>query len=179
MKSENTLNHHETLKLIRQVVDFPKPGIVFYDISTLLSSALGFKAALDLLEDQIRGLEFDKIAAIDSRGFIFGAALADRTNVGLVLIRKAGKLPGETDRVSYNLEYGSAQIEICQGALTKGERIIVVDDLLATGGTASAAQRLVELQGAAVVAHLFLLELVELNGRSNLTNSTCKSVFKV
>lgn len=162
---------------IRQVQDFPKPGILFYDISTVLEDARGFKAAIDSFEELTSKLKFDLIAGIDSRGFIFGAALADRLGKGLILIRKSGKLPSVTQRLSYALEYGEATLEINSSVLSKKPAVIVVDDLLATGGTANAAQQLVAKAGGQVVASTFLIELGFLEGRKKLGNVAVHSVL--
>ena len=134
----------ELKKYIREVPDFPKPGIVFYDLSTLFMSPEGFKLALDAMERYIRSKDARKIMGIESRGFVFGAALADRMNLPLIVARKPGKLPYETIAESYDLEYGSASLEIHVDAVEPGERVAIVDDLFATGGTLSAACRLVE-----------------------------------
>ncbi len=164
--------------LIREVPDFPKPGILFYDISTVLQDDAGLKASIDLMAEQLQPNSFDKFLAIESRGFIFGAALADRFGKGMILARKIGKLPGTTMGVDYSLEYGKASIEITDVAIKRGERVIIVDDLLATGGTARAAANLLEKAGAKVVKALFLIELAELKGRANLNGIDLVSVLK-
>ncbi len=154
--------------LVRDVPDFPRPGIVFKDITPLLGDPAAFKATLAGLEALARKLTPDRIVGIESRGFIFGAALADRLGLGFSPIRKLGKLPYKTDRVQYDLEYGSGTLEAHVDAVKKGERVLVVDDLLATGGTAWAAAQLVERQGGVVVGYLFAIELAFLRGRKRL-----------
>lgn len=141
----------ELKKYIREVPDFPKPGIIFYDISTLLQDKTGFSLALDQMERYAVSRETQKIVAIEARGFIFGAALADRMNVGLVIARKPGKLPYKTVSQEYELEYGTDRIEVHEDAIDSGDRVLVVDDLIATGGTLEATCKLVEkLKGEVV-----------------------------
>ena len=153
---------------IRDVPDFPKPGIVFKDITPILSDAKLFRAAIAILAGRHEKGTVDKIAAIDARGFLFAGAMADRLGVGLVPIRKKGKLPYKTYEESYALEYGTATLSIHQDAFRKGDRVVLVDDLLATGGTAAAAVRLIQQAGGTVVAVDFLVELAFLNGRGKL-----------
>jgi adenine phosphoribosyltransferase len=141
----------ELKKYIREVPDFPKPGINFYDISTLMQDATGFNLALDRMERYAATRQTEKIVAIEARGFVFGAALADRMNVGLVIARKPGKLPYKTIAQEYELEYGTDRIEIHEDSIDKGERVLIVDDLIATGGTLAAACKLVEKLGGKVV----------------------------
>jgi adenine phosphoribosyltransferase len=155
---------------IRDVPDFPKPGIIFKDITPILSDAALFKAAIDIFCSRHAGKGIDKIAAIDARGFLFAGAMCDRLNVGLVPIRKKGKLPYKTFEQSYDLEYGSATLTIHQDAFKKGDRVVLVDDLLATGGTAAASAKLIEQAGGKVVEIDFLVELAFLNGRAKLGN---------
>ncbi|MCK4593499.1 adenine phosphoribosyltransferase [bacterium] len=159
----------ELLSYIRVIEDFPKPGISFKDITTLIGNPEGFKKTLDELEALSRDDPPEVIAGIESRGFIFGAALADRFNCGLALIRKEGKLPAATFSASYELEYGTATIEVHQDAFTPGQKVLLVDDLLATGGTAAASADLIEKAGAVVQAIDFVIELDFLNGRDKLT----------
>jgi adenine phosphoribosyltransferase len=154
--------------VIRDVPDFPKPGIVFKDITTLLKNPKAFQRALDLFTVLCGDHLADKVLAIESRGFIVGAALADRLGVGFVPLRKPGKLPGKTIRYTYTLEYGEDCLEIHEDALTPGERVLIVDDVIATGGTARAAGELVGKLGGVVAAYAFLVELTFLNGRSRL-----------
>jgi adenine phosphoribosyltransferase len=169
----------ETLKLkIRHVPDFPKAGILFYDITTLLQDAAGFRAAIDSLVLPFKDQGIEVVVGIESRGFIFGSAVADRIGTGFVPVRKPGKLPSLTVRASYNLEYGSDSLEMHEDAIHKGQRVLIVDDLLATGGTARAATELVRGLGGDVHALAFLIELVALNGREKLAGETIHSVLK-
>jgi adenine phosphoribosyltransferase len=159
----------DTLKSrIRSVPDFPKPGIVFYDITTLLRDPEGFKAALDGLTAPYRDQGISLVIGIESRGFILGAAVADRLGAGFCPIRKPGKLPAQTIKEAFQLEYGSDEIEIHADAIEPGQRVLIVDDVLATGGTASAAVRLVNRLGGQLHGLAFLIELAGLNGRQHL-----------
>ncbi len=153
---------------IRHVPDFPKPGIVFYDITTLLRDPEGFRLAVDGLAAPFLGASVDVVVGIESRGFIFGAAIADRLQAGFVPVRKVGKLPARTVAVHYDLEYGTDCLEVHADAVEAGQRVLIVDDLLATGGTAQAAVGLVRGLGASVVGMSFLIELTFLNGRARL-----------
>ena len=153
---------------IRDVPDFPKPGILFKDISTVLLNPALCNAMLDALVRQYAGIELDAIAGIESRGFLFGQALAMRLNKPFVLIRKAGKLPAKTHRLKYALEYGEAEIEIHADAVVPGTKVLIHDDLLATGGSAEAAARLLQRTGAQVVGFSFLIELGFLQGVARL-----------
>jgi adenine phosphoribosyltransferase len=153
---------------IRDVPDFPKPGIIFRDITPLLQSATALGATLDALEARAAARQPDVIVGIESRGFLFGVPLAARLGLGFVPIRKPGKLPAETHRETYTLEYGEDAVEIHADAVEEGQRVLIVDDLLATGGTAAASTRLVERLGATVVGLLFLIELGFLEGRQRL-----------
>ncbi len=153
---------------IRTIADFPKPGILFYDITTLLLNTEAFKAALDRLHDVVEQTKPDHLIAIESRGFIFGAPLAARSDIGLVLARKKGKLPGKVVSHSYDLEYGTDTIEISEGFVQPGQRVLIIDDLLATGGTAKATRSLLETIGAEIVGTLCLIELLGLSGRETL-----------
>ncbi|MBI4532177.1 MAG: adenine phosphoribosyltransferase [Candidatus Latescibacteria bacterium] len=155
-------------RYIRDVPDFPKPGILFKDITTLLKDRRALTMALDRLQEAVSGRNIDIIAGIESRGFIFGAALADRIGVGFVPIRKPGKLPAETLSESYTLEYGENTVEIHTDAVQANQRVLMVDDLLATGGTMAASCRLVERLGGRVAAIAFLIELAFLSGREKL-----------
>jgi adenine phosphoribosyltransferase len=163
---------------IRHVPDFPKPGILFYDITTLLQSPAGFQAAVESLAGPFQKGSIDVIVGIESRGFIFGAALADRLHAGFVPVRKPGKLPSQTIRASYSLEYGSDALEMHHDGVANGQKVLIVDDLLATGGTAKATMDLVTKLGGQVTALAFLIELVELNGRAKLPGHTIHSVLK-
>lgn len=153
---------------IRDVPDFPKPGIVFKDITPVLSHPEIMSLALDAIEEKVAGERIDKVVGIDARGFIFGAAIADRLKAGFIPLRKKGKLPYRSHEVSYALEYGEATIEIHEDAVGEGEHVYLVDDLLATGGTASAAIHLIEKLKGKLVAVTFLIELGFLNGREHL-----------
>jgi adenine phosphoribosyltransferase len=153
---------------IRHVPDFPKPGILFYDITTLLRDPEGFRATIDALAAPYAGAGIEMVVGIESRGFILGAAVADRLGAGFVPVRKVGKLPSKTVRVSYDLEYGSDSLEMHSDAITPGSRVLIVDDLLATGGTARATANLVKGLGGVVHAMAFLIELAVLDGRAKL-----------
>lgn len=153
---------------IRHVPDFPKPGILFYDISTLLMHKDAWREAVRQLADAIRPYKPDILAGIESRGFLVAAPLALELGCGFFMLRKKGKLPGSTIKYSYQLEYGSDTIEVQEGAIKQGQRIVVLDDLLATGGTMAAAIHLLRLVGAEVVATAYLIELNFLNGRKRL-----------
>lgn len=155
--------------LIRNVPDFPIPGIQFKDITTLLRDGPAFRQVIDILADRYAGHRLDAIVGIESRGFIFSAPLAYRLGVGLVPIRKPGKLPAATFQIEYDLEYGSNKLEIHQDAIDPGARVVIVDDLLATGGTVAAACNLVEQAGGIVEETAFVIELAFLRGRDKLT----------
>lgn len=158
----------ELKKLIRNIPDFPKPGIQFKDITTLFEDRWGLQRCLDLFEEHYRYHPIDKIAGIESRGFVIGAALADRLKCGFVLIRKKGKLPGETMSESYELEYGTDELEVHVDAIKEGENVLILDDLLATGGTFEAAARLVKKANANILGIGCIIELTGLNGREKL-----------
>jgi adenine phosphoribosyltransferase len=169
----------ETLKSrIRHVPDFPKAGILFYDVTTLLRDPEGFRLALDSLTVPYRGRDIDLVVGIESRGFILGSAVADRLGAGFVPVRKLGKLPAATVRASYDLEYGSDSLEMHEDAIERGQRVVVVDDLLATGGTARATLDLVKRLGGTVEGVSFLIELVELNGRAKLPGEHIHAVVQ-
>ena len=155
-------------KLIREVPDFPKPGILFYDITTLLKDRVGFARLIDALSENYIGTEIDLVLGTEARGFIFGPALAYRLNAGFVPVRKPGKLPAETIKISYELEYGSNALELHKDAIERGQRILIVDDLLATGGTARATADLATALGAKIAGLAFVVELDFLNGREKL-----------
>jgi adenine phosphoribosyltransferase len=163
---------------IRHVPDFPKPGILFYDITTLLQEPAGLRAAVDSLAAPFVGQGIDLVVGIESRGFIFGSAVADRIGAGFAPVRKPGKLPSTTVKVTYDLEYGSDALEIHDDAVRKGQRVLIVDDLLATGGTAKAAAGLVKRLGGDVHAMAFLIELVALDGRKRLGGEHLHTVLK-
>ena len=160
----------ELKKWIRDVPDFPKPGILFRDITPMLLDPVAHGIVNDLLFERYSKREFDKIAAIEARGFIVGSTLSYRLEKGLIPLRKPGKLPYETIKESYSLEYGTAELEMHVDAIAKGERIVIIDDLLATGGTAAAAAKLVERMGGKVEEIGFLVELKELAGRDELAS---------
>jgi adenine phosphoribosyltransferase len=164
-------------KKIREIQDFPKKGILFYDITTLLKDKDSFKDTIDQMYNLVKDKKFDKVAGIESRGFIFAGPLALKLGCGVVLIRKPGKLPAETISESYSLEYGKNTIEMHKDAVSKGENVLLVDDLLATGGTMKAAVNMVEKLGGKVETILFLVELTFLNGRKNLKGNVI-SVLK-
>ena len=163
---------------IRHVPDFPKAGILFYDVTTLLRDPLGFRTTIDAMAAPFTGRNIDLVVGIESRGFILGAAVADRINAGFVPVRKLGKLPSATIRASYDLEYGSDTLEMHRDAIEPGQRILIVDDLLATGGTASAAVDLVKQAGGSVEGISFLIELIELGGRSKLTGEKVSALLQ-
>ena len=154
---------------IRHVPDFPKAGILFYDITTLLQDPVGLRAAIDSIAGPFADQKIDLVVGIESRGFIFGAPVADRLGAGFAPVRKPGKLPSACIRQSYALEYGTDTLEIHEDAVKPGQRVLIVDDLLATGGTARATTELVKKIGGTVHGLAFLIELVALNGRSKLT----------
>ncbi len=153
---------------IRSIPDFPEKGIIFRDITTVVQDTDGFKMAIDQMMDLLEDVDFDLIAGAESRGFIFGAPIAYAMNKGFVMVRKKGKLPRETVSASYELEYGTAEIEMHKDAVKPGQKVVIVDDLIATGGTIEAAARLVEQLGGEVVKIIFLLELAGLKGREKL-----------
>ena len=158
----------EFKKLIREVPDFPKPGILFYDITTLLKDKHGFKKVIDTMSERISGHKPDLILGIEARGFIFAPALAYNLGAGFVPVRKPKKLPAQTERVTYDLEYGTDTLEIHKDAIKPGARVVIADDLLATGGTAAAAVKLSEKLGGEVVGVMFVIELDFLKGRDRL-----------
>jgi adenine phosphoribosyltransferase len=169
----------EALKAkIRHVPDFPKPGILFYDITTLLRDPDGFRQAVDSLTTPYPRGAVDLVVGIESRGFILGAAVADRLGVGFIPVRKIGKLPSRTVRATYELEYGADSLEVHHDAVEPGQRVLVVDDLLATGGTARATVDLVRRLGGTVEGVAFLIELVALNGRARLAGESVHVVLQ-
>jgi len=153
---------------IREVPDFPKPGILFYDITTLLREADAFHEVIDRMADAVKDERIDLVVGMESRGFIFAAPLADRLGAGFVPVRKLGKLPAETIEVEYDLEYGTATLEIHRDAITAGQRVLVVDDLLATGGTVLGTIELVRRLGGEIAGLSFMVELTALGGRNKL-----------
>ena len=163
---------------IRNVPDFPKPGILFYDVTTLLKDPQGFKLAIDSLSEPYRDKGISLVVGIESRGFILGAAVADRIGAGFVPVRKLGKLPSKTVRATYDLEYGTDSLEMHRDAIEPGQKVLVVDDLLATGGTARATVDLVRQLGGDVVGVAFLIELADLNGRAKLAGENVRAVLQ-
>ena len=166
--SKSGLNSDQLKKLIREIPDFPKKGILFYDITTLLKDKAGYAALIDQLAEHYIGKQVDLILGMEARGFIFGPALAYRLNAGFVPVRKPGKLPAAIARVEYDLEYGSNALEVHNDAIEKGQRVLIVDDLLATGGTAQATAKLATSLGAQIAGLGFVVELDFLNGRDKL-----------
>ena len=163
---------------IRHVPDFPKAGILFYDITTLLQDAAGFRAAIDSLSLPFNNQGIDIVVGIESRGFILGAVVADRIGAGFALVRKPGKLPSACVRTTYELEYGSDSLEMHEDAVRPGQRVMIVDDLLATGGTARATLDLVKGLGGTVVGLAFLIELIALKGRAKLAGEQVSAVLQ-
>lgn len=163
---------------IRHVPDFPKPGILFYDVTTLLRDPQGFKLAIDSLATPYVGKPIDVVVGIESRGFILGSAVADRIGSGFVPVRKIGKLPSKTIRASYALEYGTDSLEMHADGVESGQRVLIVDDLLATGGTARATVDLVKEAGGRVEGLAFLIELVALGGRKRLPDENVLAVLQ-
>ena len=168
MEPKAALNCEHLKKLVREVPDFPKKGILFYDITTLLKDKLGFATLIDALSEHYIARDIDLVLGIEARGFIFGPALAYRLNAGFVPIRKPRKLPAETVKWTYDLEYGTDTLEIHEDAVKPGQRVIICDDLLATGGTASATAKLVKKLGGTVEGAAFAVELTFLGGRKKL-----------
>jgi len=162
---------------IRHVPDFPKAGILFYDVTTLLRDPEGFRAAIDSIATPFMGAGIDLVVGIESRGFILGSAVADRIGAGFVPVRKLGKLPAATVRANYSLEYGTDSLEMHRDAITPGQRVLIVDDLLATGGTANAAVQLVKELGGVVVGVAVLIELAGLNGRTQIEGERLHAVL--
>ncbi|GLQ37226.1 adenine phosphoribosyltransferase [Rhizobium albus] len=160
--------YRDLVSSIRAIPDYPKPGIVFRDITTLLGDPRAFRRAVDDLVHPYAGTKIDKIAGIEARGFILGGAVAHQLSAGFVPIRKKGKLPHDTVRIAYSLEYGVDEMEMHRDAITPGEKVIVVDDLIATGGTAEAACKLLTQMGADIVAACFVIDLPDLGGRKKL-----------
>jgi len=164
-------------KLIREVPDFPKPGINFYDITTLLKDPEGLESTIDALTEQCRGMEIDTIIGVESRGFIFATPLAYQLGAGFIPVRKPKKLPAECVSVSYDLEYGQDTLEMHKDAVGEGHKVLIVDDLLATGGTAKAVVDLVESVGGVVAALLFVVELDFLGGRKKFDGYDVRSLI--
>ncbi len=163
---------------IRHIPDFPKAGILFYDITTLLQNAEGFAKTIDMLSSPYVGQSIDVVVGIESRGFILGAAVAERIKAGFIPIRKPGKLPHKTLKESYALEYGMDSLEVHVDAIENGHKVLIVDDVLATGGTASAAAKMIRTLGGDLVGLAFLIELQFLNGKSKLAGEKVFSVLQ-
>lgn len=168
----------ELKKLIREVPDYPKPGILFYDLTTLLQDKQGFRVLIEKLCDKFIGKHIDIVAGIEARGFIFAPALAYRLGAGFVPVRKPNKLPWKTAQVSYQLEYGTDKLEIHRDAVKSGERVLVCDDLLATGGTAAAATQLIRNLGGEIAGAAFAVELNFLHGRKKLEGTEVFSLIQ-
>ncbi|MGH9432016.1 MAG: adenine phosphoribosyltransferase [Terriglobia bacterium] len=168
----------ELKKLIREVPDFPKPGILFYDITTLLKDPIGLHRAVDALANHYVGRSIDRVVGIEARGFIFAPMVAYRLNAGFVPVRKPKKLPAPVEKASYNLEYGTDALEVHRDGITEGQRVLIIDDLLATGGTASAVAGMVERLGGNVAGLGFLIELDFLKGRERLPGYDVHTVLR-
>ena len=169
---------HEVEKYIRSIPDFPEPGIIFRDITTVLQDPDGLQQAVDAMEEKIKDIVFDVLVGLDARGFLFGTPIAYNLHKSFVPVRKKGKLPWNTISQSYDLEYGSEEIEIHTDAIEPGQKVVIVDDLIATGGTVAATIQLVERLGGEVVGCVFLTELKGLNGREKLNGYRVDSVIK-
>ncbi len=165
-------------KLIREVPDFPKPGINFFDITTLLKDKNGFRETIDLLQDHYRGRDIDVVVGIEARGYFFAPAMAHALGAGFVPVRKPKKLPHTVKSVEYDLEYGTDTLEIHADAVEPGQNVLIVDDVLATGGTASAVSRLIETLGGKVVGLAFVIELTFLNGQTKLAGHDVFSLLQ-
>jgi adenine phosphoribosyltransferase len=168
LSSNSSLNNDQLKQLIREVPDFPKKGILFYDITTLLKDKTGFATLVDRLSEHYINHNVDLVLGMEARGFIFAPALAYRLNAGFVPVRKVGKLPAETVKFDYALEYGTNSLEMHKDAIKRGQRVLIVDDLLATGGTAQATAKLASLLGAEIAGLGFVVELDFLRGREKL-----------
>ncbi|HVE65333.1 MAG TPA: adenine phosphoribosyltransferase [Thermoanaerobaculia bacterium] len=169
----------EFSRFVRDVPDFPKPGILFRDITPLLASPEAFQAAVVAMAEPFRGSGLDRVVGIEARGFMFGAAIARELRLGFVPVRKPGKLPGRTEKIAYGLEYGSDALEMHADAFAAGETALVVDDVLATGGTAAATVALVERLGARVAGLSFFIELGSLGGRTRLSGRPAHAVLVI
>jgi len=168
----------ELKDFIRNIPDWPEKGILFRDITPLLSSAEAFKCAVEALCADFSDIGVDYVAAVEARGFIFGSVVAEKLGAGFIPIRKEGKLPAKTERATYDLEYGSDTLEVHSDAVSKGDKILMIDDLLATGGTMSAACELIEKIGGTISGISFLIELTNLKGRAKLQNYNIKTVMR-
>jgi len=166
-------------KSIRHIPDFPKPGIIFYDVTTLIQNKSAFKKSIDLLVKKYKGKRIDKVVGAEARGFIFGAAIAHKIGAGFVPVRKKGKLPYKTISATYELEYGTDSLEIHKDAICPGEKILIIDDLLATGGTIKAVTELVNQLGGKILGIGFVIELVDLKGKEKLKDYPVFSLVKL
>ncbi|MCP4612305.1 MAG: adenine phosphoribosyltransferase [Planctomycetes bacterium] len=162
---------------IRSIPDWPKEGILFRDITPLLADPAALKTATEVLCTNFRGIGIEYVAAVEARGFIFGTAVAEKLGAGFIPIRKKGKLPSKTESITYDLEYGTDTLEVHLDAVTNGAKVLMVDDLLATGGTMTAACKLIESIGGQIAGITFLIELVALNGRAKLSGYNAKSII--
>lgn len=162
---------------VRSIPDFPEPGIIFRDVTSILQDAQGLRLAIDLMQEKLKNVDFDVVAGTESRGFIFGVPIAYNMEKSFVPVRKKGKLPCETVSMEYDLEYGTAEIEIHKDAIRPGQKVVVIDDLIATGGTVEAAVKLIEKLGGEVVKIVFLMELAGLEGRKKLEGYDVESVI--
>lgn len=172
-----TADHGALRSFVRDIADYPVAGVTFRDITPLLGDSAALTQAVDAMVEQFAGVPIDRVVGVEARGFIFGAAVAYRAGAGFVPVRKAGKLPWAVVREEYNLEYGSDKLEIHRDAIHPGERILIVDDVLATGGTAAATAKLVETLGGVVAGLAFLLEIDELGGRAKLGERTAQALL--
>ncbi len=163
---------------VRSIPDFPEPGIIFRDVTSILQDADGLKLSIDLIQEKLEGVDFDLIAGTESRGFIFGVPVAYNLHKPFIPVRKKGKLPCETVSMEYALEYGTAEIEMHKDAVRPGQKVVVIDDLIATGGTIEAAIKLIEQLGGEVVKVIFLMELAGLKGRERLAGYDVESVIR-
>ena len=162
---------------IRSIPDFPEPGIIFRDVTSILQDAEGLRLSIDLMQEKLKDVEFDVIAGTESRGFMFGVPIAYNLHKSFVPVRKKGKLPCETVSATYELEYGTAEIEMHKDAIKPGQKVVVIDDLIATGGTVEAAIKLIEQLGGEVVKAVFLMELAGLKGREKLAGYDVESII--
>jgi len=165
-------------KCVRSIVDWPIPGVIFRDLTTLMKDPDALKESCDIFYERYRGKKIDKIIGIDARGFVFGAVLAYKLGVGFIPVRKKGKLPSETIEEVYSLEYGSGTLEIHQDAICEGERVVIIDDLIATGGTVGATVQLVKKLGGDIVECAFLIELPDLRGREKIADCAIFSIME-
>jgi adenine phosphoribosyltransferase len=172
-----TADHGSLRSYVRDIADYPVDGVTFRDITPLIGDAAAFASAVNLIVDEFAGVAIDRVVGVEARGFIFGAAVAYRAGAGFVPVRKAGKLPWAVAREEYDLEYGTDKLEIHRDAIHPGERILIIDDVLATGGTATATAKLVETLGGTVIGLAFLLEIAALNGRARLGERPVKALL--